>query len=362
MARLPQQTAIFSPSVARAAASAAKDWSFVDSWLHSKFPGHRGVPPFERTPETLRALLALATANETADEERSLVSRLEASALQELQHHATTQTSPITTISSSSPPSSSPTTNTSSDPSSLDIVGAQEAILDAISENLTREGRIALDSLASAAAAASLPPSLLPSGFPPGASDIGLAMITLSTEISDLQQTEARLQALANYVNDETVRVNTLMDDLLKQQRGQGQGQADGGSNSSSIIPSDLAKQNLETQRKIKQMAARLPDLKDRVSQLAASSVSSSSSSSGSHKEMITIEQVHRQEEEYKSLQALKAELDAELKPFRGLSSDIDVARQQLEGMRAELRQVTQRRDAVFEGLVERETPRKPMR
>ena len=75
--------AIFSPSVARAAASTAKDWSFVDDWLHRKYAASSAsgggggktaakrsswttVPQFERNPETLKALLALAAANEAS--------------------------------------------------------------------------------------------------------------------------------------------------------------------------------------------------------------------------------------------------------------------------------------------------------
>ena len=87
--------AIFSPSVARAAASTAKDWSYVDDWLRRKYAASSSsssassisggakatakrsswttVPQFERNPETLKALLALAAANEAADETRVLL-------------------------------------------------------------------------------------------------------------------------------------------------------------------------------------------------------------------------------------------------------------------------------------------------
>jgi len=83
MAHMPPSTAIFSPSVARLAAATAKDWNYIDSWLSAKFHG-RTPPPFERNPDTLKALLALAALNESADEERDLVARVEAEALREL--------------------------------------------------------------------------------------------------------------------------------------------------------------------------------------------------------------------------------------------------------------------------------------
>ena len=54
-----------------------------------------------------------------------------------------------------------------------------------------------------------------------------------------------------------------------------------------------------------------------------------------------------------------KKDLEAQVNAFQGLPPDRDLARQELEALRAELRGVARRRDAVFEGLVERETPRK---
>ncbi|KAI9028111.1 hypothetical protein CLU79DRAFT_737792 [Phycomyces nitens] len=41
------------------------DWDQVDSWLRHLYPHH--TPPFERTPETLQALLRLKYQNEAAD-------------------------------------------------------------------------------------------------------------------------------------------------------------------------------------------------------------------------------------------------------------------------------------------------------
>ncbi len=86
MAHIPPSTAIFSPSVARLAASTAKDWNYVDSWLSSKLHG-RTPPPFERNPDTLKALLALAALNEAADEERDLLARVDAAALHDAQRN-----------------------------------------------------------------------------------------------------------------------------------------------------------------------------------------------------------------------------------------------------------------------------------
>ncbi|KAI7497205.1 hypothetical protein KC367_g6099 [Hortaea werneckii] len=72
-------TALFSPSKARAQQAQAKDWASVDAWLGKKY-GKR-IPTFERNEETLQALLTLATANEGADEQRSLIDKVEKQAL-----------------------------------------------------------------------------------------------------------------------------------------------------------------------------------------------------------------------------------------------------------------------------------------
>ncbi len=49
MAHMVPSAAIFSPSVARIAASTAKDWNYVDSWLSARFHGG-SRPAFERNP------------------------------------------------------------------------------------------------------------------------------------------------------------------------------------------------------------------------------------------------------------------------------------------------------------------------
>lgn len=78
---------LFSPSKARQHRAQAHEWAAVDSWLSAKYSG-RPVPAFERNDETLKALLALAAANERADDEAALIERLEGSALAELRAKA----------------------------------------------------------------------------------------------------------------------------------------------------------------------------------------------------------------------------------------------------------------------------------
>lgn len=76
---------VFSPSVARQQSQIAKDWTYVDQWLLTRHSPSSTVPSFERNPDTLKALLALAAANEAADEERALEKKVKEKALAELQ-------------------------------------------------------------------------------------------------------------------------------------------------------------------------------------------------------------------------------------------------------------------------------------
>ncbi|KAK0648791.1 hypothetical protein B0T16DRAFT_324557 [Cercophora newfieldiana] len=304
MAHLPPNQAIFSPSVARLAASTAKDWNYIDSWLHNLFHP-RSPPSFERNADTLRALLALALANETANEERALLSRLETTSLSTL----------------NAPPH--PDSNTT-------LTTAQSAILTSLSSNLSREGTTALTTMSTLSTNLGI--------ANPTPSDIAQRMATLSSTLASLEQMEERVQILTRYIDTEASKMRDLVESIKS---------------SKDYRPAaGLAKENLEAQRRIKSMSSRLPELKDRVSALA-SSVGMPNP---------TIEQIRQEEEAYLECLAQKNALDAEVRSFQGLPHDTDQARQELETLRSELRHITSRRDAVFEGLVERETPRKPAR
>ena len=53
----------------------------MDAWLSKRYASKR-LPPFERNEETLQALLTIATLNDSADEQRSLIDRIEKASLQ----------------------------------------------------------------------------------------------------------------------------------------------------------------------------------------------------------------------------------------------------------------------------------------
>lgn len=292
----PASGAIFSPSVARIAASTARDWSYVDAWLTSKFPSR--LPPFERNPDTLKALLALAALNETADEDRLLLARADAAALQDHLSHAASAAGPQGQLAG--------------------------PLLDAIEHHLSREGAAALDSMAAMSVQAGI-------AYPEPA-DLGRDMVALQASTYETERTKDRVDTLYRHIQQEA----TLVADVLRRLQ-----------SDHYKPPPGLAKQNLDVQRKVKTLSAQLPDLRDRVATLAASVDTSHP----------TVDDVAREEQQYLELLTRKKELDAQMAVFEGLPNDPDMARSELDALRRQLRGVTSRRDAVFEGLVERESP-----
>jgi HAUS augmin-like complex subunit 1 len=286
-------SAIFSPSVARQQLAAAKDWNYIDSWLSTKFNG-KTPPAFERNNDTLKALLALATLNETADEERELLARVEAKALQDLQ--------------------------------AKEDANPNKQLLESIEESLTKEGQTSLEALSSLSVALNQPI--------PDVEKLGQGVIDLHATSYDLDQAADRVSILQTHLKGELERINALVRDL----------QSD-----AYQPPSDLAKQTADYQRKIKGLASKLPELKERVVSLTAAAETP-----------ITIQDVKNEEDKFRASMATVKDLETQVKGYHGLPQDTDLARLELESLRVELRDLIRERDSMFEGLVERETPRKP--
>lgn len=305
MAHLSSSAAIFSPSVARIAASNAKDWKLVDDWLASKFQG-RNPPAFERNAETLQALLTLASLNETADEERQLVAQAEASALRELQdfEHA-------------SPPSDSSAASTAS---------IREDLLDALRDSLSRDAQGSLDAMAALAVELD--------ALDPTPELLGRKIVELQAQTTDLEDSRARLRLLHAHVQNDMRQT----DELITALQGWKYTHAP-----------DLARQNLDMQRRLKTLSAKLPDLEERLA-------SAGDTTSMDHP---TVDDIARMEADHLALLSRKAELDAQVAQFAGLPDDPDAARGLLDQFRGRLRSQTLQRDSMFEGLVERESPRK---
>lgn len=302
MAHLPPDAAIFSPSVARQAASTARDWSYVDNWLAAKYNG-RSPPPFERNQDTLRVLLALAGLNESADENRAKLGRVEAGALEDLHQH-----------------------EEDDDTTANCLASFRRDFFDALESQLTRDGIASLDAIATAAVQ-------LCTAFPEPA-QLNRSMLDLQTRAFDLEQAAARVGVLQRYIDEETTRIEALLEEV-------------GGD--AHQPPQDMARGNLEMQRLVRAVSTKqLPELRDKVASLARVA--------GVPRP--TVEDLRKEETAYLELLQVKRRLDQQIAEFEGLPPDTEQARRELDALRRQLRSITDHRDAVFENLVELETPR----
>lgn len=347
---LPQpnpQPIIFSPSVARAAASTAKDWAYVDAWLkqkHHSITGRPAVPSFERNADTLRMLLALVAANETADEDKEQLFRAEDAALKQVHSAAAAKEA-----------ARHPHTKNEGDNDDDDDQGPADGalivddLLCAVEDNLTKEGRTALEAMAGMAVElgivagtdtatgqqVAITPELLASRF-----------IELQASAVEVDRATARIEILHEHIRRETARLADVLDCMQDVECAEGRG--------SNVYQLDQAaiRQKAELHDKIRTMEAQLPKLEQQVEIL----------NKRSQMPTVTVDEVKDDEDDYQRVLAHKKELDAQVKAFAGLPPDIDAARAELEHLRNELRSMTDRRDNNFERLVERESPAKPRR
>ncbi|ROT37932.1 hypothetical protein SODALDRAFT_333697 [Sodiomyces alkalinus F11] len=303
---LPESSAIFSPTVARIAASNSKDWSFVDAWLASKFAG-RSVPFFERNNETLKDLLALASVNEASDDECRRIALAESAALREIQRFNLALFGP----SDMEPDASRQ---------------FRSAFLNDLEEFLSRDDQTFLDIMACVALeldiASPMPESL------------GDTLVQLQCRAFDLEEAHSRVHVMRNHINADIAK----MEELLRCQR-----------DWSYMPPSDQARHNLEKHRRTKQLSSKISELSDRLASLDAASFTSHP----------MIDQLADHEVQHSNLLAKKKGLEEEVSQFASLPETPDLARGQLERLRGELRSLAERRDVCFENLVERESPRK---
>ncbi|XXH01132.1 hypothetical protein Hte_007484 [Hypoxylon texense] len=333
------QAAIFSPSVARAAASTAKDWSYIDSWLRDKYAASSGVnrgrpPAFERNPDTLRALLALAAANEAADEDRERLARVEEAAL------ASARDAEREREEAGSRQRQQQRQEGAEDAvPDGDLLAT--SLLTALETNLTKEGATALSAMSSMSLALGISDPDPSSSSSSSSSSLGAAFVSLQSRALELEDAAERVDLLRRYLDRESARLAALLAALR-----------DGAAYQ---LAPDLAKQNLERQRRVKSVAATvLPELRRQVVALEKTT--------GLPPAGLTVEDVRKDEEAYLELLAAKKDLDAQVRAFAGLPPDVEAARAELEALRAELRDATERRDANFERLVERESPAKSRR
>ncbi|KAI8627558.1 hypothetical protein F5Y19DRAFT_171342 [Xylariaceae sp. FL1651] len=328
MSHLAPQAAIFSPSVARAAASAAKDWAYVDAWLRRQYANlgrdpndnnrtTRRPPAFERNPDTLDALLALIAANEAADEERDRLADLEEAALEEVRAAEEEKMRRRREGGEE---------NTAAEQATLHADLLAEDLLHAIDDGLSKEGRTALDAMADVALALDL-------AADPSPARLGHRFVELQGRAHETDQLVHRVGMLRSYLDAESARTKSLLEELRHGAEYQ--------------VDPHVGEQNAELERMIEDVSSKLPGLRRQVGTLEKTVGIPP----------LTVEEVRRDEEAYLDLLSKKKDLDAQVKAFAGLPPDIEAARAELETLRTQLRDATERRDAHFEMLVERESP-----
>lgn len=316
--------AIFSPSVARIAANTARDWSYVDSWLASLFPSGHSVPVFERNPTTLRILLSIAETNEAVDETRHLVAHGNGDLLQRLCGHETGYTTKGDSVASSHDPDHKI-------PSSMTELRAD--LLDSVERHFTPEGRVALDSLVSTA--------IQNGTVVPNTRTISLSFLELQTSLFEQIQITSRLDVLTRHIQQERQKVENLLAMLERYECN---------------LPPGLAKSNLNLQRRIKTVAAQIEDIQDQEPDTVAVIIPQVGATGPS------VQAVIQGEQDFLAILVHKKELEERIAAFQGLPSDPDKARDELDTLRRQLQNFISRRDQVFEGLVERESPVKKRR
>ncbi|KAL4920313.1 hypothetical protein BDW62DRAFT_177205 [Aspergillus aurantiobrunneus] len=279
-----------SPTKARQAAIQAKDWAYVNSWLSRQYAPNP-IPKFERNEDTLRTLLALAAANEAADEEAAML------------HHAREQT--------------------------IGGFNAREGteekqkveLLDEVEHCLDEAGTRDLEDLAETAAVLG--------ALGTRTRDMGQSIIELTKEEFETQEQMRRVEALHHYLERELVTLREQVEELK--------------SNPAFETPANLPAFTSEWTRSTKLLSAKVSEYQDRSTALERNSNKGA-----------TLEKVMLEEEEVSRMTESVKSLEARIKTFHELPKDIAGARAKYQDLEAELNQLTQERDSMFEHLVGR--------
>ncbi|CAG8946101.1 unnamed protein product [Penicillium salamii] len=284
---------LISPAKARQAAIQTKDWAYVNSWLNRQY-APKPVPPFERNDDTLRVLLALAAANDAADEEVSVQQRAREEAVQAYKAREEFERK--------------------------DPHEQQKAqILDEVEMCLDDRARRDLNDLAESAVA-------LGNTLNPNPGDLGQSIVELTVEEFEAQEQIAKVDTLHRYLQQELDRLQADLDDLK--------------SDMAYETPSNTQKLTSEWTRGTKTLAIKVAEYQDRIASLEKVQ------SHGPNIEELVVEEenVSRARETVRSLQG-------RVKAFRDLPKSIPAARSKCKDLENELGQLIQQRDSMLGSL-----------
>ncbi|KAL1303136.1 hypothetical protein AAFC00_006568 [Neodothiora populina] len=287
-------SALFSPSKARQQQAQAKDWVLVDSWLSRKYYP-KPVPSFERNEYTLQALMTLVAFSERADDEEGLLHNVELQAFRELEEKTPDETS-------------------------LKISATLES-------SLSKSSQAALQTLSEVSVTIDRPH--------PDPQSQALHLTTLTSDVFHLSQSLAQTKHLLQTAQREQRRLKTLLDDVA----------------SEAFVPApDLPAQTATFTRDTKLLSLKLDEYNERLAHIA-SSAPHGTSSFGSSAE-VSISELENAQAQLRGLKVRVADVEARIKWFEDLPSDVGAARRVLEGLKGELKELVAKRNEGFERLL----------
>ncbi|PWY64948.1 hypothetical protein BO83DRAFT_128118 [Aspergillus eucalypticola CBS 122712] len=281
---------LLSPAKARQAAIQAKDWAYVNAWLSRQYAPNP-VPSFERNEDTLRTLLALAAANDTADEEATVLHQAREQAVESFKAREENEEK------------------------------QKVEILDEVEHNLDDNGRRNLDDLAETTAVLG--------ALGTSTRDLGQSIIELTMEEFDAQQQMSRVQALHEYLGRELATLREQLLDLKTSEVYE--------------TPANLPALTAEWTRETKLLSAKAGEYRDRFASLQRNK------SKGP-----TLEEVIAEEQSVIRMLESTETLVERVKKLHDLPSDIPGARAQYKELEQELDRLTQQQNTMSEKLAEK--------
>lgn len=286
----PIGSPLLSPAKARQQAIQAKDWAYVNSWLTRQY-GRKPVPHFERNEDTLRTLLALAAANDSADEEATLLHRARERGVRNF--HAQEETEDK----------------------------SKEELLDEVEFCLDESGARDLDDLAETKVALG--------ALTTDTIDLSQSVIELTQEEFDAQDQLSHVEMLRGYLEKELATSKQRLEKLK--------------SDKTYEIPSDLPSRTAEWVRGTKLLAAKIGEYHDRIASLERNKLGGP-----------TIKELEQEEENVIRFKETVMMLEGRVRAFHDLPKNVEGARSQYKQLERELGQLTQQRDSMFGSLVGR--------
>jgi HAUS augmin-like complex subunit 1 len=282
-------SSLLSPAKARQAAIQAKDWAYINSWLSSKY-SPSPVPPFERNEDTLKILLAIAAANDSVDEEATLLHYAREDVLRGYKARERCE------------------------------IALKGELLENLEAHLDEQGLKSLDDLAETTV------TLAALSTDPAA--ISQLIIELTKEEFDVAEQVRKTEALQSYLDKESDAVRNQIEELK--------------ANEAYEMSPNLPDQVAEWSRNTKLLVAKVEEYRDRITAFQRSV----------NIKGPTIEELMVEEENVVRIKETVKTLEGRIRMFHGLPADIQGAKSEYKQLECELHQLTQQRDKMFEGLM----------